>query len=82
MNNFHSYDPFDALEQLGQRAQATEGHILQMAQLMEGIAGANKHQAEHLQHADNLLRHAFKLLQYQHDLIIKLDQRLALLEKK
>lgn len=82
MNDFHQYDPFDAIQQLGQRAELAEHYILEITQMMEEIAKNGRHQAHHQEQSDQLLRHVFKLLQYQHNLIIKLNDRLENLEKK
>jgi hypothetical protein len=82
MTNFHQYDPYEIIQQLQQRAETSDGYVLQMAQMMEDIAQAGKQQAEHLQRGDHLLRHVFKLLQQQYDLIIKMEQRIQQLEKK
>ena len=82
MTNFHQYDPFEIIQQLQERAETSDGYVLQMAQMMEDIAQAGKQQAEHIRHGDQLMRHVFKLLQQQYDLIIKMEQRIQQLEKK
>jgi hypothetical protein len=82
MTNFHQYDPFEALQQLNERAETSEAYVLQMAQMMEDIALATKQQAEHLHRGDQVMRHVFKLLQQQYEVIIKMEQRIQELEKK
>ena len=82
MTDFHQYDPYEIIQQLQERAETSEAYVLQMAQMMEDIALACKQQAENLQRGDQVMRHVFKLLQQQYEVIIKMEQRIQELEKK